>query len=485
MDTKPPAKQRRRYRPLDVKTWFEGFLRLIGWILVIILSVITGALLVLYEIKILNRHDTDFRDMHFDQRITNDINNRYHKNFLLAEQCSNPDPVYFPGQTDLFPTAEPLGLNLMAADGNPWTEILPVCKPVIVLECTNILTAACNSTREALYDAVGIQLTSGTPYINCIRAGRVRVGATSVPAGRPISLVAYLEDAIMPYDTLVINSPFEINTTQVQEFVDRVATAVNSSSVDYVQPSTQLSSGIYLAGVQVVASLELLAGARRNLRAVPPWTVVSNLWPWPGMNKRCKNSGKNPAYHISGNVNITIPGFSLAHPDDTLIALTVAGGTMLLAAWNVAPLAPKSQELGGSTDVTVSYLSGVQVAIGQVPLLGPCAGWQFSADPSDVHLAYTEHWRGSLADLQAGTTFRPIVDQMVTVDVRDVAAPRSFALPSYGGMYYIFCAFGMAFIWMVSNGLILFIIILVWWNIRSNKGLPPIIYRYMKKYRGW
>ncbi|EFJ52914.1 hypothetical protein VOLCADRAFT_86385 [Volvox carteri f. nagariensis] len=477
MESKSHKKQRRKYRPLDVKTWFEGFLRLIGWILVIVLSVVTGGLFVFYEIKVLNRHDTDFRDMYFDQRITNDVNNEYHKSFLLAEQCSNPDPVYFSGQTALFPYSEPVGFP-------PWSGILPVCKPVIMIECTDIRTAACNSTRQALYDAVGMALIPGTPYINCLRAGRVRVGAMAVPAGRPISLVAY-QDEGNPYDTLVINSPFEINGTQIQEFVDRVAAAANSNNTDYVQPSTQLSSGIYLAGVQVVASLDKLREENRELRAVPPWTVVSNLWPWPGMNKRCENTGTFAAYYITGSANITIPRFSLAHPDETVITLTVAGSSLLLGAWRVTPAAEPTLELGASTDVTVSYLSGVQVAIGQVPLLGPCGGWQFSPDPNDLNLTYTAHWTGSLADLQAGTSFRPIVNQVVTVNVLDVAAPRSFALPAYGGMYYIFGAFGMAFIWLVSNSLILFIIILVWWNIRSNKGLPPIIYRYMKKYRGW
>lgn len=103
MEREHPTKHRRKYRPLDVKTWFEGFLRLIGWILVIILSVLTGGLFVVYEVygqalggpslraaglsppkavplldlpqlKVLNRHDVDFRDMHFDQRITNGVN---------------------------------------------------------------------------------------------------------------------------------------------------------------------------------------------------------------------------------------------------------------------------------------------------------------------------------------------------------------------------------------------------------------------------
>ena len=75
--------------------------------------------------------------------------------------------------------------------------------------------------------------------------------------------------------------------------------------------------------------------------------------------------------------------------------------------------------------------------------------------------------------------------QVVALNVLDVNGPRFFELPYYGGMWYIWNAFFMTFIWLVSNSLMLFIIILVWWNVRSNQGLPPIIYRYMQKYRGW
>lgn len=98
-----PLIKKRKYRPLDAKTWFEGSLRLIGWILIICLSVATGGLWMMYEVragdlpccgavghasdhvvsqvgrlsvqlKVLNRHDTDFRDFYFDQRITTDVN---------------------------------------------------------------------------------------------------------------------------------------------------------------------------------------------------------------------------------------------------------------------------------------------------------------------------------------------------------------------------------------------------------------------------
>ncbi len=43
--------RRRKYRPLNVKSWSEGFYRLIGWILVIIFAVVTAGLAALYEVR--------------------------------------------------------------------------------------------------------------------------------------------------------------------------------------------------------------------------------------------------------------------------------------------------------------------------------------------------------------------------------------------------------------------------------------------------
>ena len=47
---RPVYRYKRKYRPLDVKSWFEGFLRLIGWILVIVIPVVTGGLFIVYEV---------------------------------------------------------------------------------------------------------------------------------------------------------------------------------------------------------------------------------------------------------------------------------------------------------------------------------------------------------------------------------------------------------------------------------------------------
>ena len=66
--------------------------------------------------------------------------------------------------------------------------------------------------------------------------------------------------------------------------------------------------------------------------------------------------------------------------------------------------------------------------------------------------------------------------QNMTINVYDLNAPRSFQLPPYGGMWYIFGAIGCGGVWMFSNGLILFVIILVWVRLRGRRraqGMQP------------
>jgi hypothetical protein len=62
------------------------------------------------------------------------------------------------------------------------------------------------------------------------------------------------------------------------------------------------------------------------------------------------------------------------------------------------------------------------------------------------------------------------VPQSVGVSVVDLAYPRWFQLPDYGGLYYIWVALVMGFLWMWSNGLILFVIVLVWVRRRRMGG---------------
>ncbi|KAG2502163.1 hypothetical protein HYH03_000650 [Edaphochlamys debaryana] len=319
-------------------------------------------------------------------------------------------------------------------------------------------------------------------YSNCLIAGRARVGAQPVSVGRPITLVAYYRN-IPTGQTLVIQNPFNINVTEVNTYVESVIAGVDPAEVDYVQPPTRLSDGIVLDRSSVPAYQTTEHDNARGVKAPPPWNKVANLWPWPGMNGRCDNTAVNWTYMVEGAATIVIPRFSMADPAAAVIPFTVANTTVSVAAWQVQ-LANPSDTTGGSMFVSVSYLTGLQVRIGQVPLLGQCNGWQFSPDEFDWTLDYTTYWSGNLSDLEAGATFGPFV-QLVTVAVKDVGANQYFELPFYGGMWYIWNAFLMAFFWLVSNSLMLFIIILVWWNVRSNKGLPPIIYRYMQKYRGW
>jgi hypothetical protein len=71
-DRSPRAMPRidERYIPVNVTTYREGFRRLRGWTCVSCLSFLTGALLVAYELAVINVEDRDFRDLLFDYRVT-------------------------------------------------------------------------------------------------------------------------------------------------------------------------------------------------------------------------------------------------------------------------------------------------------------------------------------------------------------------------------------------------------------------------------
>lgn len=466
---RPVYRYKRKYRPLDVKSWFEGFLRLIGWILVIVIPVVTGGLFIVYEWMVLNGHDRDWRDLYLDQRLTNNANNVGHKNFLLADACCNEDAVFFP-------------YTCFESDPDDYMENGPYCKPKIVMECTDIRSAACNSTRAVLYSALGMTI-SGV-YQNCLKAGRVRAGSQVVASGRPITLVAYFQ-GFPTGDTLLIQSPFNINATVVQQFVDDVARKVDPRDVDYVQPNNKLSSSVYVEGMKADMFQTMLRTKKnRGIKAPPPWNAVKELFPWPGNNKRCSNTAVNISYGLTGTVDLLIPQFQLGQPQAAMLTLQVANDTKLLPAWQVQPL-DTDDLTGDNQTVKVAYLSNIKVTIGQALPMGACFGWRITRGPLYQGLNYTTYWTGSLALLRDYNITLGPLRQNMTIDVYDLNAPRNFQLPPYGGMFYIFGAIGCGGVWMFSNGLILFVIILVWWNIRSNKGLPPIIYRYMQKYRGW
>lgn len=42
---------RRTYRPLDVKTWGDGFRVTIGWILIMVFAIVLGSLSAVYEVR--------------------------------------------------------------------------------------------------------------------------------------------------------------------------------------------------------------------------------------------------------------------------------------------------------------------------------------------------------------------------------------------------------------------------------------------------
>ncbi len=58
---------------------------------------------------------------------------RYHKNFLLAQNCCNKDPVYVPSSVSCFEYFPDI------YDPGP-----PYCKPIIYIECQDMRSTSCN-----------------------------------------------------------------------------------------------------------------------------------------------------------------------------------------------------------------------------------------------------------------------------------------------------------------------------------------------------
>lgn len=183
---------------------------------------------------------------------------RYHKNFLLAQNCCNRDPVYVPSSVSCFEYFPD------SYDPGP-----PYCKPIIYIECQDTRSTSCNvvgpqdhlkaaaitmhhvhpaslnadlrcqlpscglvlpyalpcrlsvkppmplahpypsvrgtQTRNVLYSLVGLTRTG--VYDNCLLAGRVRVGVQQV-SSQQIALVGYYR-GVSTNDTLDIGNAFE------------------------------------------------------------------------------------------------------------------------------------------------------------------------------------------------------------------------------------------------------------------------------------
>ena len=60
-----PAKpKKKKYRPLDVKTWGDGCRLVVGWLLVVLFAVVSGGLMVAYETQYINIQVRRFDSLH-------------------------------------------------------------------------------------------------------------------------------------------------------------------------------------------------------------------------------------------------------------------------------------------------------------------------------------------------------------------------------------------------------------------------------------
>lgn len=100
-----------------------------------------------------------------------------------------------------------------------------------------------------------------------------------------------------------------------------------------------------LEGQSASMSMVLQHDESRRARAPPPWNKVNNLWPWPGMNKRCDNTNKNSAYQIAGK--------RAADGQDVVCLCTMEMG-LALVAW-------PSQLAAGARADTATHHSPCQV----------------------------------------------------------------------------------------------------------------------------
>ncbi|KAJ9524864.1 hypothetical protein QJQ45_002997 [Haematococcus lacustris] len=182
----------------------------------------------------------------------------------------------------------------------------------------------------------------------------------------------------------------------------------------------------------------------------------------------------------AGTTEVAVPPFTYDQPHNMVSTLRFLDDYILISPWKV------EQSAAGATltsnplaDITLSVVTEIKVWVGMVALAA-CQAWMIDKEKG-LQLTYQEVYRGPLVDLVPDTP-----SQLVAVTVYDTAAPEYITLPAYGGMWYIWASFGMAAIWLFGLGLLILIApVLIWWNVRDNRGLPPITYRYMKRFRGW
>lgn len=455
-----------KYIPLNVSTVKQSWQRLRGILCVALFAFITSLLCAVYQLFVLAPGDRDWRDMLFDYRITSAGVSYYHQYFVLGLACCNNDP-------EVFSYTCPVTIPASGA---------VCCPPTIVYTCS---LNTCPLLRRYLYPAAGYY--SDGRVRDCSIAGSVLLSKSAEPT---ISLSVDLTVVYngTTYPGLQIPNIVKPDLTAIQQFVQ---TTMNTYKVPgYVPLSAPLQTQLTVNNQQVYF-ITKVTGPTRNIKTWPPWS--SFLWPWPGFQGRCQNTGSGRQFYLEGLTTINLP----IYDPSTLQMATVqfANSTKQVSIYQLMDLYPNYDNdqiinipYGNDVGtVGLGVLSNLQIQVGMVPTQDSCNGWYINN--YNFTASYTTIWSGPVADLYSSfdvANATNITSTEVPITVRDVSAPAHMNACYMYSQRYIILSLLIAWVWALTLGPVLLVApLLTWWTITRNRGLPPPFYWYMEKYRGW
>ncbi|KAJ9525287.1 hypothetical protein QJQ45_020819 [Haematococcus lacustris] len=407
------------------------------------------------------------------------------------------------------------------------------CPPTVMLQCPGSLTSSsCQQLRRQLFTAAGLDPDTGQ-YANCLKAGKadwvqVLVGSQAVAVSRPALLAVLQQGLAAPVAQLTIPTPLNFTQASMQVFVDQAiaswgnpeyvspndndhggsdgdggdgvacagTTEITVPPFTYDQPHNMVSTLRFLDDYILFSPWKVVRSAAGTTLTSSPLadnitlSVVTEIKVWVGMVALAacqawmidKEKGLQLTYQevYRGSLVDLVPDtprqlvavtvYDTAAPE--YITLPAYGGMWcvwaslcLLHCWHSArPVMFVTWTAHQARQKYPQHKEGGDYAELRMDLGLDCTPW----DPI------------SMVDLQP-------LELISMVDLQPLTLPCQL-LPRYLGRLrrYIWANFGMAAIWLFGLGLLILIApVLIWWNVRDNRGLPPITYRYMKRFRGW
>ncbi|GAX81714.1 hypothetical protein CEUSTIGMA_g9142.t1 [Chlamydomonas eustigma] len=443
------------YRPLDVPSWGDGFRVIIGWLLMILFAVVSGGLFVLYELEYINVADTDVRDMDYDFRITSASTTFYHKYFINGQVCCNQDSTVYASSVISSCNNQYQQLQYSAYSASQ----TPTCPPIVYYQCSNLNDADCDQAASS--NSLYLYLSNANSYGN--------------PSGNYIGTP-------FQYNNISIYTPSGV--AAIQSWISNVASVYGSAA--FAQPAKPLSTMVLVDGLPANLDFQELQGDNGNIVAIGYWRKAQLIWDFPGLSKACPNTGNQPQYGLTGSVpGYIVPEYDVTSQGDLVSTITFFNDTIQFSPWQVKLVDQGStaQEPSLNT-ISVSSVTSVQISVGMVAALGPCYGWLIDHTQSSVIVTYgPPSYYGPASGLLAASL--PSRQTQLYFTVLDVSRPEQIQLPQYGGMWYIVAAFAASAVFSILTvPLILIGLPIIWWNVRANQG-KPLVYRYLRSYRGW